>query len=110
MQLSFGKFCAFFPGDIDVEQEAPILPKVKAFCPVYKWPYHGKAGPQPSILYDRLHPADVIISVGKNDAGFPSPTAITRISLSKARLWRTDSGNIFLNATLGGNYSIKIIK
>ncbi len=109
MRMRYGSFCAFFSGDLEEAQEAPIISSLgTGACAVYKAPYHGRGSPTASLIFDRLKPSDVIISVGPNAAGLPSPTSLTRFSIAKAKVWRTDSGNIALDAGVGGNYSITI--
>ena len=108
MRMKYGSFCAFFSGDLEEAQEAPVIPSLGSQgCKVYKAPYHGRGSAMPSLIFDRLKPSDVIISAGYNTAGLPSPTALTRFSIAKAKVWRTDSGDVALDAGVDGNYSIK---
>lgn len=110
LRIQYKKFCAFLPGDIEEEQEPQIVSQLNstAPCPVFKWRYHGAGRPTPSILFDRLHPSDVVISTGPNDEHLPSFTTLTRINLSGARTWLTNqSGPLYLNTTgnLPGNFT-----
>ncbi|MDE1797902.1 MAG: MBL fold metallo-hydrolase [Candidatus Micrarchaeota archaeon] len=108
MRLAFGKFCAFLPGDTTDEEDPYIVSAMNSTpCPVYKWRYHGEGRPTPSVLYDRLQPRDVVISVGPNSDGLPSPTTLQRLNISNATVWRTDqNGSIYLLANLSGDYAI----
>ena len=78
-----------------------------ATCDVYKLPYHGEGRPTPSLLQERLNPSAVVISVGPNTEGLPSPTTLERLKLANISTWRTDvNGDIQVIADLNETYSI----
>ncbi|PIT84645.1 hypothetical protein COU37_01835 [Candidatus Micrarchaeota archaeon CG10_big_fil_rev_8_21_14_0_10_45_29] len=107
MMVQYGKFCMLLPSALEQEMEPLIVSRLDNGCPVFKWSGHGEGRSTPSQLYARVSPDDVIISVGKNDDGLPSPTTIDRINISGAAIWRTDIvGSIYVNASKGGSYEI----
>ena len=112
MELSYGKFCLFLPSDMVDEIGAQVAGQSGIGpCQVYKWTYHGNARPEPPLLYERLRPETVVISTGPNDEGLPNPTALERIGISKARLYRTDAdGTVVIRAWLNGSYMIDATK
>ncbi|MFH0927735.1 MAG: MBL fold metallo-hydrolase, partial [Candidatus Micrarchaeota archaeon] len=109
MRVDFGKFCAFLPSDLEQELEQPIVGRLgEKKCAVYKWGNNGAGRPQASVLFNKISPSDVIISVGQNDLGLPSSTTLQRISIARAGIYRTDlDGNIYVNASMNGAYSIE---
>ncbi|VVB56567.1 Uncharacterised protein [uncultured archaeon] len=108
MRLWYRGFCAFFPGDLQEAQEAPVLPSLgTSTCEFYKWPYHGRGSPTTSLIFDRLKPTDVLISVGPNRDGLPSPTTLTRLNISKSNVWRTATlGSIQVDVSAAGQYTV----
>jgi len=112
MRISYHDFCAFMPGDIEEAQHVSLVSQIGTLpCAVYKWPYHGRGRPEASLLFDRLKPSDVIISVGKNKLGLPSPTTLERLRISNVKIWRTDlNGDISINATPDSAFTISAAK
>ncbi|MFH1095096.1 MAG: MBL fold metallo-hydrolase [Candidatus Micrarchaeota archaeon] len=112
LKVSYGKFCLFLPSDMEEEIDAQIVGQDGIGpCQAYKWRTHGKARPEPSILYERLQPQVAVISVGPNEQGLPSPTAIEWINLSNTSLYRTDTdGSVVVSAWLNGSYAINATK
>jgi len=107
MLVQYGEFCMLLPSAFPQEMEPLIVGKLEMQCPVFKWRNRGEGRSTPSQLYAKVSPKDTIISVGKNEAGLPSPTTIDRINISGAALWRTDVvGSIYVNASKNGSYEI----
>jgi beta-lactamase superfamily II metal-dependent hydrolase len=78
-------------------------------CEAITYFKHGEGRPTPSLLVEnnpRLR--HIVISVGANKQGLPSPTTITRlVNISKLDVWRTDSdGTVGLFMDVTGNYAI----
>ena len=108
LRLTYHSFCAFMPGDIEDEQQAPLVGLLgDSKCAVYKWPYHGQGRPQVPLFFSKLHPSDVIISVGPNSQGLPSPTTLERLRLANTHIWRTDiQGDLSIHVSQNGSYQI----
>ncbi|MFH1306078.1 MAG: MBL fold metallo-hydrolase [Candidatus Micrarchaeota archaeon] len=108
MRLNYGEFCVVLPAYLEHKMEALVMDGIgHKECPVFKWRSHGDARPEPSVLFDRVNPDDVIISVGQNDEELPDPTTLSRLSIARVGVWRTDlDKNIYINATEFGEYVI----
>jgi len=108
LRVSYGEFCAFLPSDLEQEVEALVISRLdNRTCPIYKWRNHGEARPNPSVLFDRISPKDVVISVGPNSDGYPSATTIRRLGIARVGIYRTDlDSDIFVNASFNGTYVI----
>lgn len=59
-------------------------------CKAMTYFKHGEGRPVPPLALEKIAPRDVIISVGNNTDGLPSPTTLARLSLAGMRVWRTD--------------------
>ena len=83
-------------GDLDAEGEYALLerqtlPRVE----VYAAGHHGSAGSSTQALLDAIRPETVLISVGRNSYGLPSPETLNRLQAGGARVFRTDEcGNL----------------
>jgi len=111
MRLGSGKFCAMLLNPTVQERENALIGRgLKTSCPVATFFKHGEGRPVPSILIEgNAELKDVIISVGQNDEGLPSPTTLTRLGLKNYNLWRTDrNGTIDIYADWVGNYQMSV--
>ncbi|MCX8163311.1 MAG: MBL fold metallo-hydrolase [Candidatus Micrarchaeota archaeon] len=109
LRVSYGNFCLFLPSDIEQELEPTIISLLDdKNCTVYKWRKNGEGRPTPSVLFNKLNPSAVVISVGPNPANlYPSFTTLTFLQIAKVGVYRTDlDKDIFLNASKSGEYSI----
>lgn len=109
IRVSFDDFCAFLPSDLEQALEQPAIGTLDSrTCAVYKWRSNGEGRPEPSVLFDRVSPSDVVISVGPNSDGRPSSTTIQRLGIARVGIYRTDiDGNVYVNATRNGRYVIE---
>ncbi|MFA5930447.1 MAG: hypothetical protein WC861_06205 [Candidatus Micrarchaeia archaeon] len=109
MRLGSGKFCAMLLNPTVQEMETALIGRgVKTSCPVATLFNHGEGRPVTSLLVDgNAALRDVVISVGENDEGLPSPTTLTRLGLKGYNVWRTDkNGTIDIYADWVGNYQV----
>lgn len=91
LKVSFGAGCALFTGDIEeagqaelVEEDLNSLP-----CQVLKAPHHGSA--RLDEVFVKAVDAEIVsISVGRNDYGHPTKTALKMFQRGGARILRTD--------------------
>jgi competence protein ComEC len=111
IKLSLNGFCALLLNGVVQEVETPIIGSGQDLrCDVMYYYKHGEGDPDPSVLMSYAQPKDVIISVGPNSDGLPSPTTLTRLSLQNVNVWRTDTnGTVVLNVNVLGNYSINTL-
>lgn len=91
LHLSFGQFDALLPGDASFEVTQTLawrkkLPQVE----VLKAPHHGSGQDNTEELYKVAKPTLVVISVGKNRFGHPSPSLIRYLQTHGIRVRRTD--------------------
>lgn len=93
---SVGEYDMLITGDLDAEGEYALLerqtlPRVE----VYAAGHHGSAGSSTQALLDAIRPETVLISVGRNSYGLPSPETLNRLQAGGARVFRTDEcGNL----------------
>jgi beta-lactamase superfamily II metal-dependent hydrolase len=107
LRLGYGDFCAFLPSDLDATEPQVLSVYDDKKCPIFKMRNNGEARPQASVLFDKISPLDVIISVGQNEYGYPSSTTLQRLSIAKVGIYRTDlDGDIRVNAGYDGSYLI----
>ncbi|MEM3362085.1 MAG: MBL fold metallo-hydrolase [Candidatus Anstonellaceae archaeon] len=109
LRIFYGNFCLFLTSDIDQELEPNIISLLdNKTCQIFKWRKNGEGRPTPSILFDRLKPNDVIISVGPNPNNlYPSSYTLTLLQIARVGVYRTDlDKDIFINASTSGVYYI----
>jgi beta-lactamase superfamily II metal-dependent hydrolase len=109
MRLGSGSFCAMLLHPTVQERENAMMGKgLKTSCPVATYFKHGEGRPTSSILIEgNANLEDVIISVGTNSQGLPSPTTLTRLAMKNYNVWRTDqNGTIDIYADFVGNYKV----
>ena len=109
LKLSTKDMCMLLLNPTIQEREIALMnSKESLACGVMTYFKHGDGRPTPSLLVEGNNkPNDVIISVGPNDLGLPSPTTITRLQISKINVWRTDSdGTLAVFSKITGGYDI----
>ena len=57
--------------------------------------HHGSKYSTSRVLLDTVRPKAVVISVGQNSYGHPSPETLERIAASGAAVYRTDQSGTF---------------
>ena len=96
--FSAGEYDMLVTGDMDVYSEYDLLlshdlPQVEVFVAGH----HGSKFSSSRELLDVLRPQVVLISVGKNNYGHPSPEALERFAAAGATVYRTDeSGDLII--------------
>jgi competence protein ComEC len=87
--VEYGRFRALFTGDAGLPVESRLRGRVGKID-VLKAGHHGSKTATGSAFLAELDPGAVVVSVGINRYGHPSPDALRRIAASGAALWRTD--------------------
>ena len=107
IRIPWAGSCALFTGDIEEAGQQELLEREKRAidCTIMKAPHHGSARLEESFV-DAVDPEWVPISVGRNDFGHPSLTAVKMFSDEGARVLRTDKqGDIVITVDdAGGVY------
>jgi competence protein ComEC len=99
--------CALFTGDIEERGQQELLERERRSidCTIMKAPHHGSARLEESFV-DAVDPEWVPISVGRNDFGHPTLTALKMFNVEGARVLRTDKeGDIVLTVDDAGSVS-----
>ena len=113
LKISNGDFCMLLLNPTVQETENVIIGTgEKLRCDVMTYFKHGEGRPTPSLLIEGYaKPKDVIISVGPNSDGLPSPTTLTRLALDSTNVWPTANGTVLVTSTgLGSAYTIAYAK
>jgi competence protein ComEC len=108
-RLTFGRFTALLPGDIEADAEEGLLSThADLRADVLKAPHHGSDTSSTQAFVDRVHPRDVVFSVGpRNRFGFPRESVVARYARAGARLERTDRDGAVTFITDGsGEYRV----
>jgi competence protein ComEC len=108
LKLQWEKFCMLLLNPTVQEREAALLERGESLeCPVATFYKHGEGRPISSLVFDNLPPKDVIISVGNNTLGLPSPTTLIKLGLKGTNIYRTDvHGTVVVAADRNGAYAI----
>lgn len=94
-QLKLDQFASLFladlPGEISQQliwrRELPSVAVVKAS-------HHGAGGDNPLMIYQKIRPSVVVISVGRNSFGHPSEEFIQDLKKLGIKVLRTDQGGM----------------
>lgn len=104
-------------GDAEFQSEKDILSRnIDLTCDVYLVSHHGSSSSSSDQLLDSAKPSIAVISVGENDYGHPSDTALKRLNDHSVNILRTDqdgtiiaySGSDFLKWNI--NFDTKSIQ
>lgn len=109
IRVSWGGTCALFTGDIEETGQLHLIDKQRQAidCTIMKAPHHGSARLDKSFV-DAVDPEFVPISVGRNDYGHPTLTAIRMFNEQRARVLRTDrEGDLVLTVDESGKVSLR---
>lgn len=91
-RLAYGQSSFLFTGDLPHEES--VLPDIEP-AQVLKVAHHGSKYSTSDAWLDRVRPAAVVVSVGKNRYGHPSEEVLHRLRAAGAEVLRTDEiGNI----------------
>ena len=95
LKVKNGEFCTVFFNPIVQDWENVVITAAGSDgvnCSVMTYFKHGEGRPAPPVSLEKVAPRDVIISVGNNSDGLPSPTTLTLLGMSSIvkHVWRTD--------------------
>jgi competence protein ComEC len=109
MKLAGKEFCVLLLNPTVQEREPALLSSGTDYkCEIMSYFKHGEGRPSASLMVEGVYkPKYVVISVGPNELGLPSPTTLTRLSIAGIKVYRTDSdGTVAAFSELTGGYSI----
>lgn len=109
--VQYGSFRALMTGDSETAETSAWLRKYPAttFGPVqvYKSIHHGATNGDNATWLKAVRPANVVISVGPNNYGHPTQSALNLYRSVGATTYRTDlNGTVTVTVQSGGTYSI----
>ena len=83
-------FSALFTGDIGAATEAALAEKYDLRADILKVPHHGSKFSSSAAFLRDVAPAVAVVEVGKNSYGHPTASALDRLALVGAQIFRTD--------------------
>lgn len=91
VRVEWGAQCALFTGDLEEVGQAVVAARhpEEISCTIMKAPHHGSPRLDEKFV-KTADPEWVVISVGRNDYGHPSPKALEIFQRAGARVLRTD--------------------
>ncbi|MFC5849635.1 excalibur calcium-binding domain-containing protein [Deinococcus petrolearius] len=109
--VEYGTFRALMTGDSETPQTAAWLRKYPASLlgpiDVYKSIHHGAANGDTAAWLAAVRPKNVVIGVGPNNYGHPTPSALNLYRSVGAGIFRTDQqGTVTVTVQAGGKYAI----
>ncbi|CAM3798619.1 ComEC/Rec2 family competence protein [Deinococcus frigens] len=109
--LSFGKFRALMTGDSERKETAAWLDEDRAMITgpfqAYKSIHHGAANGDNAAWLAVVRPENVVISVGENNYGHPTETALSLYQENGVRIYRTDqNGTVTFTGNADGTYTV----
>jgi competence protein ComEC len=108
LELRFGDVSILLPGDIGVEGERQVVPRLDPGpLTIVKAPHHGSATSSSPAFIAAAHPAAVVFSEGRgNRFGHPAPPVTARYQAAKALMFRTDEDGAIVMDTDGKTVEI----
>jgi len=89
--LTLGKNCFLFTGDISSAQEKKILPLISCLGNrILKVAHHGSRYSSCAQFLKEFNPQIAIIEVGENRYGHPHPDVVQRLKDIRVKIFRTD--------------------
>ncbi|WP_291426378.1 ComEC/Rec2 family competence protein [Deinococcus sp.] len=115
IRLNFGKFSALMTGDSETPETNGWLaeknPQVQGPITVYKSIHHGAANGDHQAWLDVVRPQNVVISVGPNNYGHPTQSALDLYTANKVHIYRTDQhGTVTFTGKADGSYKVSTEK
>ena len=109
--VEYAGFRALMTGDSETAETNAWLKRYPANqlgpVDVYKSIHHGAANGDHLTWLKTVQPSNVVVSVGPNDYGHPTKTALNLYQSGGASVWRTDQqGTITVTVQPSGAYSI----
>lgn len=108
LELRLGDVSVLLPGDIGVEGEQMMIPRLDpGRVVILKAPHHGSATSSTIPFIRAAHPAAVVFSAGRgNRFGHPAPVVVGRYRQADALVFRTDEDGAIILDTDGRSASI----
>ena len=111
LMVQYGSFKALLTGDSETAETSAWLKKYPASflgpVQVYKSIHHGATNGDNANWLKVVRPSNVVISVGPNNYGHPTSTALNLYRSVGATIYRTDlNGTVTVTVKPGGAYSI----
>lgn len=109
--LQFGDFRALMTGDSELKETAAWLEQdraeIKGPFQAYKSIHHGAANGDNPAWLAVVRPENVVISVGENNYGHPTKTALDLYKQNGIRIYRTDqNGTVTFTGNADGTYTV----
>ncbi|EYB69565.1 metallo-beta-lactamase superfamily hydrolase-like protein [Deinococcus phoenicis] len=111
VRIEFGDFRALMTGDSEKPETQAWLaerrPEVEGPFQVYKSIHHGAANGDHPAWLAAVRPENVVISVGENNYGHPTQTALDLYKHNGVRIYRTDrQGTVTFTGSADGTYTV----
>ncbi|ACO47270.1 putative Competence protein ComEC, Hydrolase (Metallo-beta-lactamase superfamily)-like protein precursor [Deinococcus deserti VCD115] len=111
LRLEFGDFRALMTGDSEKPETQAWLeqdrPEIRGPFQVYKSIHHGAANGDHQAWLASVRPENVVISVGENNYGHPTRTALKLYDQNGIRTYRTDEqGTVTFTGKADGTYTV----
>jgi competence protein ComEC len=100
LEVRFGNVSVILPGDAGKEAEARVPDQVDSSrLVILKVPHHGSATSSASAFVERLRPAAVVVSAGRNNRfGHPAKVVVDRYRAVGAEIFSTaEDGAVVLD-------------
>lgn len=115
VRVDFGNFHALMTGDSEKRETegwiAAEQPDTQGPVQVYKSIHHGAANGDHQAWLDRVKPENVVVSVGPNNYGHPTQSALDLYAKNNAKVFRTDeSGTVTFKGNPDGTFTVKTEK
>lgn len=109
VRVEFGRFVALLTGDSEKKETNAWLAEnraeIRGPVQVYKSIHHGAANGDHQAWLDVVKPENVVISVGDNNYGHPTQTALDLYKADNLRVFRTDrQGTVTFRGKADGTY------
>lgn len=105
--ISYAHISVLLPADIDTGIEALLPMRTPNLeVDILKVAHHGSKSSTSQSFLEQVQPKEVIISVGSNPYGHPSPQVLSRLVNYGARIWRTDLVGTIQMLSDGETYSM----
>jgi beta-lactamase superfamily II metal-dependent hydrolase len=108
LELESNNSKTLFTGDIGKSTEEGLLKSYNADIDILKVAHHGSKFSSTADFLNAMRPEVAVIGVGKNSYGHPTKEALSRLSDSGAKIFRTDQDGT-VKLVIDGK-SIKIFK
>lgn len=111
VRVEFGKFTALLTGDSEREETTAWLaqgrPEARGPVQIYKSIHHGARNGDHAAWLAAVRPENVVISVGENSYGHPTPEVLDLYRQNGIRVYRTDEqGTVTVTAQGDGTYHV----